>query len=40
MDSGALQNPIVGGVDHLFEIEISEHSRRDVGTQGADFRAF
>ena len=40
VDPGALQNPLIGSVKHLFEIEISEHPRRDIGTQGADFRAF
>ena len=37
-DAGALQNPLVGGVDHLLEIGVGQHARRHVGRQRRDRR--
>lgn len=35
-DSGAIQNPSIIGVHHLFEILIGQHSGRRVAAEGAD----
>ena len=32
-NAGSLQNPLVGGVDHLFEVGVGEDTRRDIGRQ-------
>jgi hypothetical protein len=37
-DPGALQDPLVGGVDHLLEIVIGQHPRWHVGGQTLDLR--
>ena len=36
-DSGAIHDPLVVGLDHLFEVLVGEHARRSVAPQRADF---
>src|SRR5215469_11057388 len=38
-DARALQDPVIGGFHHLFEVGIAENSGRDVRTEGADLGA-
>ena len=38
-DAGALQDPLVGGVDHLFQVLIGQNARRNVGAESGDFGA-
>ena len=35
-DAGALQDPLVGGVDQLLEVRVGQHPRRHVGGQAGD----
>ena len=35
----ALQDPLVGGLDHVFQVLIGEDARRDVGSERSDFGA-
>ena len=34
-DSGALQNPLIVGLDHLLQVVVGEHARGHVATQRA-----
>ncbi len=36
LDAGALQDPLVGGLDHLLEIRIGQQLRRNIGGQALD----
>src|SRR6185437_11776830 len=36
-DTRTLENPLVGGVDHFFQILIGQHPRWHIATKGADF---
>ena len=36
-DSGALQNPLVGGIHHLLEVLVRQNLRWHIATVGADF---
>ena len=38
-DAGALENPLVAGIDQLFEILVREQTRRNVGREPADLRS-
>ena len=38
-DAGALQDPLVAGVDHLLEVGVGQHARRHVGGEAGDARA-
>ncbi len=38
-DSGALQDPLIGGVDHLFQVLIGKDARRNVGAESSNFGA-
>ena len=38
-DSGAFQDPLVGGVHHFFQVLIGEDARRDVGTESGNLGA-
>ncbi len=38
-DADAGENPVIGGVDHFFEVGVGEKFRRHVGAEGADFDA-
>src|SRR6185312_4749617 len=35
-DTRALENPLVGGVDHFFQVLVGQHSRWHITTKGAD----
>ena len=35
-DPGALQDPLVGGVDQLLEVGVGQHARRHVGGEAGD----
>ena len=37
-DAGALDDPLVVGLDHLFEVLVGEHARRDIAAERGDFR--
>ena len=37
-DAGALHDPLVVGVDHLFQVLIGQHARRRIAPERADFR--
>ena len=39
LDAGALQDPFVGGLDHLLEIRIGQQLRRHIGGQALDLDA-
>ena len=36
-DSGAFDNPLIAGFDHLLEIGVGQKAGRDVSPQSADF---
>ncbi len=38
-DAGALDNPLVRGVDHLFEVSVGQDARRDIGSECGDLGA-
>ena len=38
-NSGAFQDPLVGGFHHLFQVLVGEDARRNVGPQGGDLGA-
>jgi len=38
-DAGAFQYPLIVGIDHLFEVGVSQKARRDVSTKSADLGA-
>ncbi len=35
-DPSAIQNPLIGGVDHFFQVLIGQHSRWHIAAKGAD----
>jgi hypothetical protein len=39
-DADAGENPVVSGVDHLFEVCVGEEFGRHIGAEGADFGAY
>ena len=38
-NAGALDDPVVGGFYHLFQIVVGQQARRDVGAQGSNLGA-
>ncbi len=38
-NAGAIKNPLVGGVDHFFQVGVGKQAGRNVGSQSADLGA-
>src|SRR5204863_5877646 len=39
-DARALDDPIIRGLNHLFQISVGQKTRGDVGSKGRDFRPY
>ena len=38
-NAGAIQDPLVGGVDHLFQVSVGKQAGRNIGSKSADLGA-
>ena len=39
-DAGALQDPLVGGLDHLLQVGVGQQARRDASPERGDLRSW